>query len=118
MNPGQACIACHTAEREGPRFAIAGTVYPTGHEPDGCNGSSGGIQVVITDANGTAYTLTPNSAGNFYLQSAPGLALPYTAVVVQGGATRAMTEPQTSGDCNTCHTEAGAEGAPGRIVGP
>ena len=118
MNPGQACIACHSTEREGPRFAIAGTAYPTGHEPDNCNGSSTRVDVVITDANGTIYTLTSNAAGNFFLPSTPGIALPYTAVVAQGEATRVMSAPQTNGDCNTCHTEAGANGAPGRIVAP
>jgi hypothetical protein len=118
MNPGQACIACHAQEREGPRFVIAGTVYPTGHEPDNCNGSSGPIQVVITDANGAVHTLTTNSAGNFYLGSAPNFALPYTAMVTLGGASRTMAAAQTSGDCNTCHTEAGTNDAPGRIVAP
>ena len=29
MNPGMACIQCHAASDEGPRFSIAGTVYPT-----------------------------------------------------------------------------------------
>jgi hypothetical protein len=29
-----------------------------------------------------------------------------------------MTAEQTSGDCNGCHTPAGADGAPGRIVFP
>src|SRR6476661_7108614 len=33
MDPGVACIQCHARSREAPRFAIAGTVYPTGHEP-------------------------------------------------------------------------------------
>jgi len=29
-----------------------------------------------------------------------------------------MTAPQTSGDCNGCHTQTGANGAPGRITLP
>ena len=35
----------------------------------------------------------------------------------QGRATE-MTTTQLSGDCNLCHTESGAQGAPGRVVLP
>lgn len=118
MNPGQACISCHQSHREGPRFSLAGTVFPTGHEPDLCFGApaSSGAQIVITDANGQTLTLTPNAAGNFYSETA--IALPYQAKVVANGATRAMSAAQTSGDCNSCHTQSGANGAPGRITLP
>ena len=53
MNPGMACINCHS-KGEGPGFSIAGTLYPTGHEPDRCNGVSAttGAQVVIIGADG------------------------------------------------------------------
>src|SRR5207244_13191519 len=77
MRPGGACISCHS-KGEGPRFSIAGTVYPTPHQPDDCNRvpHSPTAQVVITEANGTAHTLSVNSAGNFYLESAT-FAYPY-----------------------------------------
>jgi hypothetical protein len=116
MNPGMACIACHS-RGSGPRYTIAGTVYPTAHEPDLCEGASG-ITVVITDANGNTFsTHASNSSGNFSLGGA--IALPYRAQVVNAsGATRAMATPQTSGDCNSCHTVSGANGAPGRIMAP
>jgi len=117
MNPGAACIQCHAAD-EGPAFSIAGTLYPTVHEPDLCNGASGasGAQVVITGADGQTLTLAPNEAGNFYAETA--VALPYAARVVTAAGERAMSERQTSGDCNTCHTQNGASGAPGRIMLP
>jgi hypothetical protein len=115
MHPGVACIACHSSG-EGPRFAIAGTVYPTAHEPDDCNGVSGGIAVVITDANGTSHSLSVNGAGNFY--SSTRIPTPYTASVTANGKTRTMTASQTNGDCNSCHTEHGAQSAPGRIMAP
>ena len=116
MNPGMACISCHAQRGEdAPRFTIAGTVYPTGHEPDLCDGSAG-AQVVITGADGHALTLTPNPAGNF--SSSAGVVLPYHAAVVANGRTRAMAAAQTSGDCNGCHTQSGANGAPGRITLP
>ena len=117
MRPGNACITCHQQSGgEAPTFAIAGTVYPTAHEPNDCAGKSS-IQVVIMDANGnTQLTLTSNSAGNFY--SSLPITKPYRAKVVSGGNERAMTATQTDGNCNSCHTDGGANGAPGRIMAP
>jgi hypothetical protein len=115
MNPGMACISCHSQGGEGPSFTLAGTVYPTGHEPDRCFGMAA-AQVVITDAAGRTLTLTPNSAGNFSARAT--LTLPYNAKVVANGMTRAMSAAQTSGDCNACHTQNGDNGAPGRITAP
>lgn len=116
MHPGDACISCHRSSGgEAPYFTIAGTVYPTGHEPDDCNGTTA-AQVVITDKNGTTLTLTPNSAGNF--RSSATVAFPITAKVVSGGRERAMQTPQMSGDCNSCHTQMGTMMAPGRVTLP
>jgi hypothetical protein len=114
MHPGRACIDCHDANG-GPPLTIAGTVFPSAHEPDDCNGANA-IQVVITGADGVASTITTNSAGNFY--STRNIALPLSAKVVSGGKERAMLATQMTGDCNGCHTESGDQGAPGRIVAP
>lgn len=115
MHPGGACIDCHSQSFEAPPFTVAGTVYPTGHEPADCNGAATG-QVVITDKNGRTITLTPNSAGNFYSNTA--LVFPITAKVVAGGRERVMATPQTSGDCNACHSQNGTMMAPGRVTLP
>jgi cytochrome c5 len=118
MNPGRACISCHAGEEEAPRFTIAGTLYPTGHEPNLCNGVNGttGARVVIVDAANRTVTLTPNAAGNFTYTGA--ITPPYTAKVTDQGRERIMPVAQTSGDCNSCHTQTGANGAPGRITLP
>jgi len=118
MNPGRACISCHAGEDEAPRFTIAGTLYPTGHEPNLCNGVNGttGARVVIVDAANRTVTLTPNSAGNFTYTGT--ISTPYTAKVTYQGRERIMPVSQTSGDCNSCHTQTGANGAPGRITLP
>lgn len=119
MNPGKACISCHQSSGgEAPAFSLAGTLYPTAHEPDLCNGfnGTGGAQVVVTGADGKTVTLTPNSAGNFY--SSTSVKVPYQAKVVYKGQTRAMVETQSTGDCNSCHTQNGMNGAPGRILLP
>jgi hypothetical protein len=119
MHPGGACIDCHTTEDEGPSFVVAGTLYPTPHEPTDCNGvgSSTGAVVVVTDANGTEHRLTPNSAGNFSYEGA-AFPFPYSAKVSYDGRERVMVGTQDDGDCNGCHTEAGATRAPGRIFLP
>jgi hypothetical protein len=127
MTPGRACTACHRIEGEGPLFDIAGTVYPTAHEPDDCNGADGttadGAVVVIKDANGTERRFATNRVGNFG-GTRTGIVFPYTAWVEYQGRTREMVSPQTSGDCNTCHTPAGTTtldggfAAPGRIMLP
>lgn len=115
MNPGGACIACH-AGGEGPRFSIAGTVYPTGHEPTMCFGATAGT-VVITDATGAVISLPVNDAGNF--STLARVVFPIHAKVVDGnGKERGMAAAQPTGDCNGCHTQDGASGAPGRIVSP
>jgi hypothetical protein len=125
MQPGVACINCHQSSGgEAPKFTIAGTLYPTAHEPDQCNGANGttdGAEVVITDANNKTITLTPNSVGNFYYTGA--VATPFHAKVTFMGGERDMVAGQTSGDCNACHTQRGttigaASPAPGRIILP
>jgi hypothetical protein len=116
MRPGEACISCHSASG-GPRLAVAGTVYPTAHEPDDCDGAGDtGAVVVIVDVNGQEHALPVNQAGNFTLSGT--LALPYNASVVVGAAERSMGSSQSTGDCNGCHTQSGSNGAPGRIVLP
>jgi hypothetical protein len=130
MNPGEACIACHKQEaaegsREAKVYSVAGTLYPTAHEPDDCNGVNGTKgtkpKVVITDAKGTTVTLEVNSAGNFYYERS--LSKPLRAKVVRGDAVYEMQAEIKDGDCNACHTEAGRadEGVDyprGRIVSP
>jgi len=117
MNPGMACNLCHSSG-EGPSFSISGTLYPTIHEPALCYGAdaSTGARVEVTGADGRTLTLSPNAAGNFFSEMA--VVTPYTAKVVTSAGERAMAAAQTSGDCNTCHTMAGANSAPGRIMLP
>ncbi len=118
MHPGNACVSCHSAGG-GPEFSLAGTVYPTAHEPDDCYGVNGprvSARIVITDARGAVTNIPVNAYGNF---AAPaGIAMPYTAKVVVGTKERRMRGAQTNGDCNSCHSESGASGAPGRILMP
>lgn len=119
MRPGGACIKCHQQEGEGPAFAFAGTLYPTPHEPDDCNGvaSALGAKVIVTDAKGVSHTMSVNGAGNFFLETV-GFAFPYQAKITYQGRERVMVAAQTNGDCNDCHSQDGRENAPGRIFLP
>src|SRR5437763_884098 len=80
MSPGAACVTCHST-MNGPDRAIAGTVYPSGHEPDLCFGADGanGVRVVITGADGQSIALTPVPSGNFHLRMP--VMTPFTAKV-------------------------------------
>ncbi|MDB4933502.1 MAG: hypothetical protein JWP87_474 [Labilithrix sp.] len=115
MRPGGACITCHS-QRGGPNYTVAGTVYPTAHEPNDCNGVNGALTVVVTDKNGVVKNIPVNSVGNFSLggQIAP----PFTVKVTNGVKERAMASALTAGDCNSCHTVTGVNGAPGRVMAP
>jgi hypothetical protein len=115
MHPGMACIQCHTDMREGPRFKIAGSVYPTGHEPNDCNGATSAT-IEVTDAGNRVTNLAVNAAGNFSSQAT--FTFPIRVAVVANGKRRDMIGAPASGDCNTCHTQNGAMMAPGRIVVP
>jgi mono/diheme cytochrome c family protein len=125
MNPGEACVGCHASDPEGaaPLLRFAGTVYPTAHEPDDCIGGptspEASAWVEVTGKDGTLINTPVVENGNFYFFAATTtLEFPYTARVIQNGIPRAMKTPQTSGDCNGCHTQEGKNGAPGRIVLP
>lgn len=125
MHPGRTCLACHADQEPdlATRFAVAGTVYPTMHEPDDCFGLDGAqtpTYIEITAADERVVKLPVNAAGNFMYdrEELGDLAFPITARAVQGDRERRMYTPQTSGDCNACHTESGANGAPGRIAAP
>jgi hypothetical protein len=129
MEPGKSCQGCHVTQKPSRNYFFMGTVFPNVHEANGCNAQPpAGLQVQIIDKNGNVViSMTPYSlSGNFYFpaKTAVGsngqpIALPYTAKVISAsGAVSVMSTPQMSGDCSSCHSEQGANGAPGRVVWP
>lgn len=122
MNPGLPCRACHEEKNQDDMYFFMGTVYPTLHEEDRCFSEvPSGTRVEIIDAMGeVALSLSVRERGNFFSYSREAeVALPFTArIVLPDGRTRSMSTPQMTGDCNGCHTEQGANGAPGRIMLP
>lgn len=134
MHPGRACIDCHSSsgDDDAPRFAFAGTVMGDLRDEDDCRGVPG-VTVDILDASdavvGSAVT---NVAGNFGLcgPDGPGdnddiscasvpLTSPWRVRLSYDGRTREMLGHQDAvGDCMSCHTATGRNGAPGRVVAP
>ncbi len=127
MNPGQACIACHEKgggggeeDEHGPPLGFAGTVYPTLHEPDDCLATTGleGVTVFVTDANGNTFEEPVRTSSGNFMALETYVALPITAEVRKNGKSIKMMAPVDSGDCNSCHTVQGDNGAAGRIIAP
>ena len=123
MAPGEACLACHRGEREAPRDAFMGTVYRGYHEADDCYAAAPtSLTVDILDSATGAVVLSfpvDTVSGNFRSRGQAWTARSYRAQVRNAaGAVRQMMNPVASGDCNSCHTEQGQNGAPGRIVWP
>lgn len=123
MHPGVACNDCHQ-KSGGPNLRFAGTVYRAPHDVDDCNGAAPPLTVEITDKFNRKLTATVNVAGNFSIERPKGggqqnqLSAPFRARIIDGAKTRAMVGSVTSGDCNACHTAAGTNLAPGRILAP
>ncbi|HEY7372071.1 MAG TPA: hypothetical protein VIF57_07810 [Polyangia bacterium] len=124
MMPGRACNACHedvnaSTGEAAPIFRFAGTLYPSGHEPDDCVGSDAeGAEVLVTDTAGATLSAVANRSGNFMLEAEQPFVPPFSVRVRLAGRERRMLSLQRDGDCNGCHTRDGAMGAPGRIVLP
>jgi hypothetical protein len=121
MNPGRSCIGCHTETNDpgqAPFYTAAGTVMTALDEPDDCAGAPA-LTVILTDADGTEWPMTANSVGSFWLAPDSPVVMPYTARIVDSaGNERVKQVPVSDGDCASCHTPEGANGAAGRLLPP
>jgi mono/diheme cytochrome c family protein len=117
MEPGGDCIGCHDSSG-GPSFMVAGTIMAALHDDQNCSGVAG-VTVRLTGADGRQLDLFTNATGNFYLLTGQGaLTRPFHAEVIRGTKSVAMMTMQSQANCMSCHTAAGANLAPGRILPP
>lgn len=134
MAPGWACISCHSGANfagqnpygwsaGGELYTYMGTVFSAPHEKDMCKPTlTAPVRVEIYDGTTRALVVsmpvdTTRGNGNFYGDAAR-IPATYTAKVITANGTREMLGAQSNRDCNTCHTVAGANSAPGRIYVP
>ena len=121
MNPGRSCVKCHAEtndEGHAPFYKFAGTVMQALHESDDCHGAPQ-MTIELTAANDTKWVKVGNSAGNFWLDPTAEVVLPYTARIIdEHGNERVKQMPVSDGDCASCHTQEGANDAPGRLLPP
>ena len=122
MNPGRSCVKCHAEnndEAHAPFYKVAGTVMLAPHESDDCRGAPQ-MTIELTDANETKWVMLGNSAGNFWLDPTAEVAMPIKTarIIDEHGNERVKQVPVDDGDCASCHTREGANGAPGRLLPP
>jgi hypothetical protein len=116
MTPGRECVACHVATSGEPTliYTVAGTVMGALHDPDDCNGI-GSVEVNLA-GNGGNLTLITNAAGNFFTRTA--ITPPYVPTLNLAGRRTTGGMHNDTGNCGTCHTVDGTQGAVGRLVAP
>jgi hypothetical protein len=112
MQPGQDCMSCHG--RTAQSWSAAGTVF--GAVDSNTSSGLAGAKIYLTDAQGRSFTLTSNSAGNFY--TGEQLQFPLRVQAEANGVRMAMSAPVTSGSCNSCHAQPPQNDALGRIFVP
>ena len=100
MLPGTDCIACHTeGGHANTVFTIAGTVLSSATCPEPVEG----VEVLVTDAEGTDLTLTTGPLGNVWTDEP--LEPPFLFGVRMNGEVLEMEDEVESGSCNWCHEE-------------
>jgi hypothetical protein len=121
MNPGRSCVQCHADENDefhAPFYKVGGTVMQDLHDADDCRGAAQQI-VIVTDGLGNEHQMRTNTAGNFWLDADVELVPPFSARIIDTeGRQRVKQVPVDSGDCASCHTAEGDQGAPGRLTPP
>jgi hypothetical protein len=102
--PGQPCLVCHGGSGPASQvFSVAGTVYL--YEAD-TNQAGVGATVQLEDATGSAWHLTTNSAGNFFVLASDWTPTYPMSVpsVSQGSNMQFMsTLDNRAGSCASCH---------------
>ncbi len=115
--PGQPCLQCHDGKVGDPgEFSVAGTIFQ--NETDLT--PAVGVSVTLTSANGAAYTLTTNAAGNFYVTPTEFTpAYPMGALVTSGATiVRMSTLIGRDGSCAGCHHDPVGPSSPGHVFIP
>lgn len=120
-NQGFDCLSCHYSGGPGEKvFTIGGTIFRKKDAPDKDVASAAEgytVQLVLRNCQ----TVTANKgrgSGNFYMNFSPSE--DFIPFVIDPSGNRvnrsAAVHPKDRLRCNSCHTQSGVNGAPGRIV--
>ena len=123
---GDSCLPCHTSpayEADGKDFLSGGTIYTALDATSASQlASSYTIRVVLKNTQSLDYkTKDDGGDANSYSGDSRLLSYDYTAQVVNSSGTivnssKRYSHNYTQLNCNSCHTQMGNNGAPGRIV--
>jgi hypothetical protein len=101
---GQRCTACHQegGEASNSPFTLAGTVFAQPNRQVGV----GGVEIRLTDADGTKHTAKTNCVGNFFVKPSEWVPkFPILVDIAKDGVRRSMRSPiGRETDCAGCHT--------------
>lgn len=99
---GQRCVACHLeGGKSSTVFSIAGTIFAQPARQVGV----GGVEVRMTDSDGTKYTAKTNCVGNFFVKPSEwNPKFPILVDIFKGGTRRSMrSQIGRAADCAECH---------------
>lgn len=125
-NQGVSCITCHgdgKRESDEELIRVGGTIFTTLDASNYTAGaSSHKIKLVFSDGTSSILKIEDDNEliGNFF--SSTAITKDFTAQVLSPSGTVVNSSSSTThkasgfGDCNSCHTASGKNGAPGRIV--
>lgn len=101
---GQRCTACHQegGEASSAPFTLAGTVFAQPARQVGVEG----VEIRLTDSDGTKHTAKTNCVGNFFIKATDWEPkFPILVEVAKNGVRRRMQSPiGRDKDCASCHT--------------
>lgn len=101
--PGQRCVTCHRADGEASDhpFALGGTVFAQPNRDVGV----GGVEVLLTDSDGSKFIARTNCVGNFFVKTTDWTPhYPIILDIQKSGVRRSMRSPiGREGDCAACH---------------
>jgi hypothetical protein len=112
--PGQPCLLCHDPSGDAdPTFSVAGTVYRDADERQPLNQ----ITVHLIDADGRAFSVPTNCAGNFFVlprEYTPRYPL-WTTVEAAGQSIDMESPIYRDGSCASCHTDPRSPSSAGHV---
>ena len=128
---GKACIACHNSKAGGDLIVAGGTLYSYINTPNAYyykNLSSYVVELVRDDGKvvrAKTYGSSLYGQNSFFIKADGTLPLNSAQtfyVIIKDGAGRVVNRSgyhNSNGqrDCNSCHTQTGNSGAPGRVLG-